>query len=202
MSVTAKNRFASGGSRMFVLVIVGLLAVFLFWRYFVAVTEGMSKYRQSEFNVIKPDFEAPQQLVAKQIPDFVLTDRFKNKVKFSDFNSVDLLLVNIWSAGCPVCREEVPELTAMDKKLSSIGNVALLTIAVADSFEDVSSYFPQGTDLRILFDSDNKVAKGIFGTEKYPETFVLNKQRRVIARFDGKRPWHSDTMLTYLAGFL
>ena len=79
---------------------------------------------------------------------------------------------------------------------------ALLTIAVQERWEDVAHYFPRGTDLRILFDGKNEIAGGLFGTERYPETFVLDRRRRVLARFDGKRPWHSDAMLDYLRTFL
>jgi hypothetical protein len=96
----------------------------------------------------------------------------------------------------------VPELTEMDRRLSSIGKVALLTIAVEEKWADVAHYFPTGTDLRILFDAKDAVAGATFGTKKYPETFVLDNQRRILARFDGARPWHSDTMLEYLKTFL
>ncbi len=184
------------------LAVAGLIAVFLFWKFSVAVSDGMGWHKASEIRVIAPDFEAESVAKAKQVPDFVLKDRFGNDVKLSQFGAVDLLLVNIWSSGCPVCREEVPELTEMDRRIGSIGKAALLTIAIDEKFEDVASYFPRGTDLRILFDPDNKVGEGIFGTKKYPETFVLDKQRRIRARFDGKRPWHSDTMMEYLSKFI
>jgi len=188
--------------KMLALCIAGVVAVLLFWSYSGAVAEGMDWHRKSEMKVIAPDFVAADMADARRVPDFTALDRFGNKVKLSQFSSVDLLIVNIWSEGCPVCREEVPELTEMDRRIGDLGSAALITIAVAEKWEDVANYFPKGTDLRVLFDPDNKIGKGIFGTVKYPETFILDKQRRIRARFDGKRPWYSEPMFDYLETFM
>ena len=178
---------------------LGLAAFFLYWG---GVLDGLSWQRGLALRAVAPDFVERDLGRARQIPDFRLPDRFGRPVGLSQFRSVDLLLVNIWSSTCPTCREEVPELAELDRRLASIGGAALLTIAVEQRWEDVAHYFPRGTDLRILFDGGNAVAKGIFHTERYPETFVLDRRRRVLARFDGKRPWHSDAMLDYLRSFL
>jgi hypothetical protein len=87
----------------------------------------------------------------------------------------------------------------MDRRLGELGRIALITITIDDEWKDVASYFPQGTDLRVLFDPENKVVKGIFGTTKFPETFILDKERRIRARFDGVRNWHSSVMFEYVA---
>ncbi len=195
------NRNAVPG-KMLALCIAGVVAVLLFWSYSRAVADGMDWHRESEMKVIAPDFVANDMANARRVPDFTALDRFGNSVKLSQFSSVDLLIVNIWSEGCPVCREEVPELTEMDRRIGDLGSAALITIAIADKWEDVAGYFPKGTDLRVLFDPDDKIGKGIFGTVKYPETFILDKQRRIRARFDGKRPWYSESMFDYLKTFM
>jgi len=173
-----------------------------FFLYVGGVRDGLAWQRGLAMRAISPDFVAEDIGSARQIPDFRLPDRFGRAVSLSQFGGVDLLLVNIWSSTCAVCREEVPELTEMDRRLASIGKAALLTIAVERKWGDVAHYFPKGTDLRILFDAEDEVAGGLFHTKRYPETFVLDRRRRVIARFDGKRPWHSDAMLEYLKSFL
>jgi peroxiredoxin len=188
--------------RAIAIVLSALLGLGVFYLYVTGARDGLAWQRGLAMRAISPDFVEKDVARAKTIPDFSLPDRFGRKVSLGQFASVDLLLVNIWSSSCAVCREEVPELTGMDRSLAEIGRVALLTIAVEKSFGDVAHYFPRGTDLRILFDGDDAVAKGVFGTERYPETFVLDKRRRVLARFDGKRPWHSDAMLDYLKAFL
>lgn len=179
-----------------------LLGAAAFFLYATGVRDGLSWRHGSELRAVSPDFVEKDLARARRIPEFALADRFGRTVALSQFASVELLVVNIWSSACPVCREEVPELTEMDRRLGELGRAALLTIAVEPGWDEVSHYFPSGTDLRILFDRDNAVARGIFGTERYPETFVLDRERRVLARFDGKRPWHSDTMMEYLKKFM
>jgi peroxiredoxin len=183
-------------------VAIAVIAVAAACFYIWAVRDGLAWERGLARRALAPDFAATDPAKAKAIPDFTLPDRFGRPVGLHQFRDVDLLLVNIWSSSCAVCREEVPELTELDRRLASIGKAALLTIAVEEKWEDVAHYFPRGTDLRILFDGENAIARGVFGTERYPETFVLDRRRRVRARFDGKRPWHSDAMLEYLGSFL
>ena len=179
--------------------VIGALTL---WSYAAAVSDGMEWHQRSQLALIAPDFEAPAAVEATEVPDFELPDRFGKPVRFSRFSSADLVLVNIWSSGCQTCLEEVPALMEMDRRIGELGKAVLITIAVDEKWEDVAHYFPRGTDLRILFDPENEVARGIFGTKAYPETFVLDEQRRIRARFDGKRPWHSPVMFEYLASFI
>jgi peroxiredoxin len=192
----------SGARRAVVYGAAGLVGLAAFYLYVGGVKDGLAWQRGLKLRSLSPDFVADDLRRAERIPDFALPDRFGRAVRLSQFDGVDLLVVNIWSSTCPVCREEVPELTEMDRRLASIGKAALITIAVEKGWRDVAHYFPSGTDLRILFDGEDAIARGLFGTERYPETFVLDRERRVRARFDGSRPWHSDEMLEYLRAFL
>lgn len=135
------------------------------------------------------------------IADFSLKDRHGKAVRLFDFSQADLLIINIWTTSCPVCEAELPSLEEMDRRLRGIGRIALLTMTTNASFDEVAHLFPRGTDLRILFDPEENVTKGIFGTSRFPETFILDKQRRIRARFDGQRAWHSDEMIRYVMRF-
>ena len=177
--------------------VFGVLMVY----YVSRVNEGLLHFVRAQLHIVAPNFEA-EAGSAKTVPDFVLEDASERKVKLSQFDSIDILVINIWSAGCPVCRQEIPSLTELDRRLAGIDGVTLVTIAVAESFDEVASYFPQGTNLRILFDKDDSIAGGIFGTEKYPETFILDRKRRIRARFDGARNWHGDAFVSYVKSFL
>jgi peroxiredoxin len=195
------NQAAMRGRQRLAVVVTVVAAALLFWRFAGAVSDGIGWKRNSDWAVVAPNFEARDQGQAKIVPDFELTDRYGNPIKLSQFSSADLILINLWSSGCPACKREIPSLSEMDRRLDNLGRVVLLTITIDEKWEDVSHYFPQGTDLRVLFDPDNKVVKGIFGTEKFPETFILDKSRRIRARFDGERAWHTDVMFNYISSF-
>ncbi|MFO8070623.1 MAG: TlpA disulfide reductase family protein [Polyangia bacterium] len=202
MDLESEKR-ASGRMRRLLPPAVGVaVGALLLWTYAEAVAEGMTVYRRARSQLVAPDFVASDPAEARKVPDFTLKDRYGNQVSLSHFSSVDLLLVNIWASSCRVCLEETPALAELDRRIGELGSAALITIAVEEKWADVAHYFPRGTDLRVLFDPENEVGLGVFGTEAYPETFVLDARRRMRARFDGARPWHSDAMLDYLGRFL
>jgi peroxiredoxin len=198
-----ENRNAgTKGAKLLAAAAALVITFFLFWSFAGAVADGFEWKYVHERAMLRPDFEELDESAAKRVPDFTLNDRYGNPVRLSRFSPAEVLLINVWSSGCPVCETEIPSLSEMDRRLSSLGRVALITITVDEKWDEVASYFPYGTDLRVLFDPTQKVAKEIFGTTKYPETFVLDSKRRIRARFDGERDWHSREMLKYIESFM
>ncbi|MCU0661973.1 MAG: TlpA family protein disulfide reductase [Myxococcota bacterium] len=202
MGTPAMPGTGSQGRMLMLMLPVALVGVLLSIGFKNAVVDGLEHKGRVDMAVVAPDYEARDSGEARAIADFTLKDRTGAAVSLSAFAAADLLLINIWSSTCPACKEEVPSLVELDRRLPQLGKVVLLTIATDSGWEDVQSFFPQGTDLRVLFDPQEQVTKGIFGTQKFPETFVLDKQRRIRARFDGRRPWHSREMFDYLRLFL
>ena len=194
---TTSNRY-----RPLAKLLTALFAVFLSINFAEAAYDGILWQKSSEWALVSPNYETDNVADAKQITDFTLPDRYGNPVNLSDFAPADVLIVNLWSSGCPPCKREIPSLSELDRRLPSLGKIVLLTITSDEKWEDVESYFPHGTDLRVLFDPEGQVIETLFGTEKFPETFILDKTRHVRARFDGERNWHSEIMMKYLASFL
>ena len=185
-----------------VFVVTTLVASYLFAAYASSLVDGFDWKRKADWRLVAPEFVEENLEQAKKVPNFTLSDRFGNLVDFEQFSSVDVILINVWNSSCPVCEEEIPALSEMDRKLADLGNIALITITTDEKWEQVQRFFPLGTDLRVLFDPEQQVTGEVFGTEKFPETFVLDKERRVRARFDGQRAWHSPEMFSYLQSFL
>ncbi len=197
----SKKKGGASGARITAIVATTTASLFLCWSFAEAVADGLTWKRMSDWALIAPDFEAPDANSAKRVPDFTLKDRFGNEVRLSQFAPADLLIINLWSSGCPPCTREIPSLSELDHRLQTLGKVALITITIDDNWEDVTDMFPFGTDLRVLFDPEKKVVEGIFGTTKFPETFILDNKRRIRTRFDGERTWHSPEMMKYIASF-
>ena len=171
------------------------------WGFSRAVSDSLQWNERMDRAIVNPTFLEKDVRHCKRVPDFELTDRNKHKVKLSDFASVDTLLINIWSSGCPVCEEELPSIAEMDRRIGNTASIALLTITTDENWADVSHLFPRGTNLRIFFDPRQKITRDIFGTTLYPETFVLDRNRCIRARFDGEREWHSSELIQYVASF-
>ncbi len=166
-----------------------------------SVRDAAGWRRNLEDSLIRPTYLENNPSRMKKVPDFTVKDPEGNPVRLSDFASVDTLVVNIWSTSCPVCEDELPSLEEMDKRIGNTTKAALLTITIDEKWADVAHLFPRGTDLRVFFDPEQKVTKDIFGTTRYPETFVLDKERRIRARFDGGRDWHLDELIGFVTSF-
>jgi len=186
---------------MIAFLVTTAVAAYLFSLFGNAVADGLDWREYSDGLMVAPDLVIDEK-DAQKVPDFVLYDRFGKNISLEDFASVDLLIVNVWNSGCPVCEEEIPALSEMDRRLASVGNIALITITTDSKWEEVRSFFPLGTDLRVLFDPEEKVTGGVFKTEKFPETFIIDKNRKIRVRFDGQRQWYSPEMLRYISSFL
>jgi cytochrome c biogenesis protein CcmG/thiol:disulfide interchange protein DsbE len=181
--------------------VIAALSALLCFSFVGSISDVIDWRKTIEDSVVQPTYLETDPARMKTVPDFFAADPQGRPVHLSDFSSVNTLVVNIWSTSCPVCEEELPSLTEMDRLIGNTTDVALLTITIDEKWDDVAHLFPLGTNLRILFDPEQKVTKGIFGTTKYPETFILDKQRRIRARFDGKREWHLSEMINFVTSF-
>lgn len=131
---------------------------------------------------------SPQLVTRRPAPDFALDDRHGRTHRLSDFAGRPILL-NFWSAECPPCVQEMPSLELLARTARERGTFTVITVTVNESWAEVSHLFPNGTDLMVLFDPDTTVTAGSYGTEMYPETFFIDGDGYVRARFDGQRDW-------------
>ncbi len=139
------------------------------------------------------EFYDPKQ--AKDFKDFTLPDKDGNPVKLSDHLG-KIILLNFWATWCKPCLEEVPSLERLTKRAETMG-LSVLAVSVDSSFEDIQKALPN-VGLNILLDKDKKVATE-YGTIKFPETWVIDKQGKIVARFIGSRNWDSATFVNFFS---
>jgi peroxiredoxin len=77
---------------------------------------------------------------------------------------------------------------------------AVVTISADESAEEVRALLRSvlgGRDapFPVLLDPELEVIQDTFGTTKYPETWLIDEDRIIRARFDGERDWSSPTAL-------
>lgn len=117
------------------------------------------------------------------------------RVRLGDVRA-PLLFVNFWATFCAPCIGELPSLLAMARARQADG-VVVLAVSYDNSFEVVDRFFREFTSESI---PDNFVVvrdpvgtagrdlKGLFGTEKVPESYVI-RDGQVVARFVNARDW-------------
>jgi peroxiredoxin len=138
-------------------------------------------------------------------PDFTLPDADGNQVKLSQFRGKTVVL-NFWTTTCQPCLEEMPSLSEFAKVVAKRDDVVVLTIST-DLTKDVALSALQ-TLLRepkpqflVLFDPESNVVHDKFGTELFPETWVIDPKGVIRARFDGARDWSNALVLDLIESF-
>lgn len=140
-------------------------------------------------------------------PDFELPALDGKTYKLSSFRGKTVIL-NFWASWCDPCREEMPSLARLALAIKNRKDVVFLTVSVDE--EDASIYDTLGTmfatddELKakiaagtipfvVMRDVDMKVVRGLYGTTKYPETWIIDGDGYIRARYDGARDWSSAT---------
>ncbi len=112
-----------------------------------------------------------------------------------------LLVLNFWATWCPPCIEEMPSLDQMQQQLKDSG-VVVHGISVD---EDEAAYrrFLERTRVSFLTarDPDARISS-LYGTYRYPETYVINQQGKVVQKIIGPTEWTDERMLAYLRSLL
>ena len=91
-----------------------------------------------------------------------------------------VVLLNYWASWCEPCREESPLLERWHRRISK-RNGTVLGIDVLDVTSDAKDFIEEyGLTYPHLRDEDGSTQED-FGTIAYPETFVIDRQGRIVA---------------------
>ena len=155
-------------------------------QFFMATAEGLSRTRAAACEALRPD-PLPAVLKARgSTPGFELTDAAGRKISLQSQLGHPVFL-NFWATWCPPCTEEMPSMEALAAGLEG-SDVRTMAVSVDEDWDVVKRFFARGTRLGVLLDPTKEVSKS-FGTEKFPETFLIDAQGRVRHYFINKRDW-------------
>lgn len=188
---------AAGGTRRpwmwpLILTVAGL--GFLSVRFFEATHEGLANARTNACRALSPD-PVPAALQNREAPDFQLPDASGKMVSLSSQRGHPVLL-NFWATWCPPCVEEVPSMEDLARRLEKT-DIRMMAVSVDDSWEAVRQFFVKGTKMGVLLDLSKNVPKS-FGTDKYPESFMIDASGHVRHYFINKRDWSKPEAIACL----
>lgn len=134
----------------------------------------------------------------RRAPDFVLPNMKGGHTRLSEYRG-RVVILNFWTKSCQPCLEEMPSLADLAKLLSSRPEIKLLTVTTDDSAEDaratLRSVLGGDPPFPVLIDSEAAVVSSKFGTKLYPETWFIDPDGIIRARFDGSRDWAAPIVL-------
>jgi len=176
---------ASRARRLAPAVITAVANAFVAVRFVMGAHETLARTRDGACTALEPD-PLPAVLQGRPTPDFHLPDANGKTVSLHDQLGHPVLL-NFWATWCPPCVDEVPSLEDLARRIDGT-DLRMLAVSVDDDWGAIRRFFAKGSKIGVLLDTSHDVPK-TFGTEKYPETFLVDARGSVRYYFINKRDW-------------
>ncbi len=133
-------------------------------------------------------------------PDFSITAENGRTITRSNFGG-KLLVLNFWASYCQPCIEELPSLDQFQRELANQG-VVVLGVSID---KDAKAYqqFLRRYNVSFLTarDPDNKI-NAEYGTFKIPETYLINRDGKVVGKIISSTNWTDERMVSYVKSLL
>ena len=134
----------------------------------------------------------PEQL-GRQAPVFALNDG-QHAVDLSKMRG-RVVVLNFWASWCGPCIEELPSLEQMQQELPQVQVVAVSTDEDGAAYERFVA--EHHVSLLTVRDADQR-SNAMYGTFRYPETYVIDKTGMIRRKFIGAQQWTSPEIVGYL----
>ena len=136
------------------------------------------------FGLKEKNFYSPEDISVKSFPNLILNDFYTNNEISLDDTLIgsNYYLVNIWASWCLPCREEHPYLVQLKKN----SPIKIIGINYKDKRDNASKFLDEYENpyLTILTDN-NGIASIEIGAYGVPESFILNKEKKIIKKIIG-----------------
>ena len=138
-----------------------------------------------------------QVKVGDPAPDFTLKDLDGNPVTLSQYRGKAVFL-NFWASWCPPCREEMPAMERLNQALAG-KDFVMLAVNVEQDLGTVRAFL-QGTphSFAVPLDPEGKVQR-LYDVYRFPETYLIDRQGRIVRHYLGARDWSSVEFIEYLS---
>jgi cytochrome c biogenesis protein CcmG, thiol:disulfide interchange protein DsbE len=133
--------------------------------------------------------------IGTNAPDFTVQDS-ENKITLSQFRG-QVVVLNFWATWCAPCVEEMPSLVEMQRRMKAKG-ITVLAVSM-DVDESAYKQFIKEHNVNLLTvrDPDHKSSE-LYGTFKYPETYVIDRGGVMRRKFIGAVDWTEPDITEFL----
>lgn len=138
--------------------------------------------------------------VGDSAPDFQITADDGKKISRSDFGG-RLLVLNFWATWCPPCIQEMPSLDAFQQRMRGKG-VVVLGISVDKNERSYREFLRRAKVSFITARDPEAEISSSYGTFKYPETYVIDREGKVLEKFIGPEDWLAPQLIARIEKLL
>jgi len=113
----------------------------------------------------------------------------------------DVVLLNFWATWCPPCRQELPSMAELHRRLAARG-LKVVAVSIDQNRQELEGFVRENQlPFQVLHDQDAAVSRR-YGVFKYPESFLIDRQGKVRYHMIGAVDWMSAPVLRALNGLL
>ena len=134
----------------------------------------------------------PEQL-GTRAPMFALNDG-EHAVDLNQLHG-HVVLLNFWASWCAPCLEELPSLEQLQRDMPQVQVVAVSTDDNAAAYERFLK--EHSVSLLTVRDGEQR-SNGMYGTSRFPETYIIDKSGMIRRKFIGPQEWTSPEIVNYL----
>ena len=127
--------------------------------------------------------------VGSKAPDFQATTLLDGKAKtLADYKG-QVVLLNVWATWCPPCRVEIPSIEHLYQELGPEG-LKVVAVSIDEAGPEVVREFARerSVSFEILLNPSRTIER-IYQTTGVPESFVLNRDGRIVKKVIGATAW-------------
>lgn len=133
-------------------------------------------------------------------PDFSIKTEDGRTMSRQNFGG-KVLVLNFWASWCPPCAAETPSMKIFHERLKDQG-VVLLAISVDKNADKYRAFLKRfGVNFATAHDPAARIS-GSYSTYRYPETYVINKDGRVVEKIVGRKNWADENFLRSIQALL
>ncbi len=180
------------------IMIVAFVAALLGAIYFIGPADKSDTYMEDELVSLDSSLKSGKVLFTiygyqPPVPDIEITDEAGNILTLNDLKGQNLL-VNFWATWCVPCREEMPELEALQKARGN-DDFRVIIISVDRGGLSASRQFLDDIKVQKLdlyYDEKGTLARKM-KTIGYPTTILITKEGRQFGILTGPAHWNSPS---------
>ncbi len=133
----------------------------------------------------------------EQMPDFLWVSLDGKKNETSSLGGQPIVL-NFWATWCAPCVYEFPQMVQLAQKNP---DTIFLFVSVDAGVQEIERFLKKYGDeehlknVLVAHDPEKYISMDLFGTNKYPETFLISKNHKIMDKVIGADvDWLSDDM--------
>ena len=138
--------------------------------------------------------------VGDSAPDFSIRADNGQTLTAASFGG-KLLVLNFWATWCPPCVEETPSLSRFAAQMAPAG-VVVLAISVDKDEKQYRDFLARYKPAFLTARDSQARINADYGTFKYPETYVISSNGKVLRKFISDQPWDSERMVSDIKSLL